>query len=167
MKKIVMASAVMAATAMAGDFESRPEASVPTPVETRDALDKVSNMPEKENVDWQRMREERRAAREQILEKLRNKSAGEKSEMREALAKPVALESPVEKNVEPKDKPNDELVRENKIEEMEPQKGPFENLPFGGPGRMEPQRPFIPHPVEGRPWEKQNPQDWKGPFPRK
>ena len=47
MKKIVMASAVMAATAMAGDFESRPEASVPTPVETRDAMDKVSNVPEK------------------------------------------------------------------------------------------------------------------------
>ena len=167
MKKIVMASAVMAATAMAADFDSRPEASVPTPVETRDALDKVPNMSEKENVDWQRLREERRAAREQILEKLRNKSVDEKNEMREAIAKPNAIEPPIEKNVEPKDKPKDELVRENKVEEMEPQKKPFENLPFG-PGRMEPQRPFMPHPVEGRPWEKTNPQDWnKGPFPRK
>lgn len=166
MKKIVMASAVMAATAMAGDFESRPEASVPTPVETRDALNKVSNLPDKENVDWQKMREERRAAREQILEKLRNKSAGEKSEMREAIAKPVALEKPIEKEVEPKDKPKDELIRENKKDEMEPQKGPFEGFPFG-PGHMEPQRPFMPHPIENRPWEMPNPRDWKGPNQRK
>ena len=41
MKKIVMASAVMAATAMAGEIDSRPEASVPTPVEARETLDKV------------------------------------------------------------------------------------------------------------------------------
>ena len=41
MKKIVMASAVMAATAMAGEIDSRPEASVPTPVEARETLDKA------------------------------------------------------------------------------------------------------------------------------
>lgn len=88
MKKIVMASAMMAVTAMAGDLESRPEASVPTPVETREAFDKVPNMSEKENMDWQRLREERRAAREQILENLRNKTAGEKNEMRDVAVKP-------------------------------------------------------------------------------
>jgi len=163
-KKIVMASAMMAATAMAGDFESRPEASVPTPVEAREAFDKVPNMSEKENMDWQKLREERRAAREQILENLRNKTAGEKNEMRDVAAKPVAHETPIEKKVE---KPKDDLVREQKMDEMEPQKGPFGNIPMG-PGRIGPQRPFMPRPIEGHPWEKQNPQDWKkGPIQRK
>jgi len=163
MKKIVMASAMMAATAMAGDFESRPEASVPTPVETREAFDKVPNMSEKENKDWQKLREERRAAREQILENLRNKTAGEKNEMRDVAAKPVALETPIEKKVE---KPKDELIHEKKMEEKEQPKGPFVK-PFG-PGRMDPQRPFVPRPIEGHPWEKQNPKDWKkGPNQRK
>lgn len=164
MRKIVMASAMMAATAMAGSFESRPEASVPTPVEARESFDKVPKMSEKENMDWQRLREERRAAREQILENLRNKTADEKNEMRDVAAKPVALETPIEKKVE---KPKDELIHEKKMEEMEQPKGPFVK-PLFGPGRMKPQRPFVPRPIEGRPWEKQNPHDWnKGPNQRK
>lgn len=166
MKKIVMASAVMAATAMASDLNSRPEASVPTPVESREDIEKVPSLSEKENVDWQRLREERRAAREQILEKLRNKSAAEKNEMRGAVAKTPAAEKPVEKAVDPKDNPE----RENKVEEKEPQKGPMGNFPFVGPGRMEPQRPFMPRPLEVNPWEKPNPnpKDWnKGPNQRK
>ena len=163
MKKIVMASAMMAATAMAGDLESRPEASVPTPVETREAFDKVPNMSEKENMDWQRLREERRAAREQILENLRNKTADKKSEMRDVVVKPAALESPIEKKVE---KPKDELIHEKKMEEKEQPKGPFVK-PFA-PGHMEPRRPFIPRPIEGHPWETRNPRDWKkGPIQRK
>ena len=100
MKKIVMASAVMAATAMAGDLDSRPAASVPTPVEAREALHNVPNMSEKERGDWQKLREERRAAREQILQDLRNKTAAEKGEMRDASAKaPVAGLPAVEKHV--------------------------------------------------------------------
>ena len=51
--------------------------------------------------------------------------------------------------------------------EMEQPKGPFVK-PLFGPGRMKPQRPFVPRPIEGRPWEKQNPHDWnKGPNQRK
>ena len=136
MKKIVMASAVMAATAMAGDFESRPEASVPTPVERSESLDKVPKMSEKENVDWQKMREERRIAREQILKDLRNNSVAQKKEMREAIAKPAVseippvAEKPLEKNVE---KPKDELVREKKMDEKEPL-----NNPRGGFGKAKP-----------------------------
>jgi hypothetical protein len=94
MKKIVMASAVMAATAMAGEIDSRPEASVPTPVEARETLDKVPKMSEKENVDWQKMREERRLAREQILKDLRTNSVAEKKELRNELAKPAVAELP-------------------------------------------------------------------------
>ena len=154
MKKIVMASAVMAATAMAGDVESRPEASVPTPVEAREALSNIPKFSEKENVDWQKLREERRAAREQILENLRNKTAIEKNEVRDVPVKTPVVETPVkektvEKNVE---KPKDELVREQKLEENQPLKGPFGNNPWvspmGFPGNKkmtEPMQPFNPH----------------------
>ena len=159
MKKIVMASAVMAATAMAGEIDSRPEASVPTPVEARETLDKAPKMSEKENVDWQKMREERRIAREQILKDLRNNSAAEKKELREA------VEKPMEQNLE---KPKDELVREKKLDEKEQPKGPQGGMNPFVPGRMEPMRPFGPRPIERNPWEKQNPHEWeKGPFPKK
>ena len=171
MKKIVMASAVMAATAMAGDFESRPEASVPTPVERSESLDKVPKMSEKENVDWQKMREERRIAREQILKDLRNNSVAQKKEMREAIAKPAVseippvAEKPLEKNVE---KPKDELVREKKMDEKEPHNNPRGGFVPFGPGRMEPKRPFVPRPIERNPRERQNPHEReKGPFPKK
>ena len=152
MKKIVMASAVMAATAMAGDVESRPEASVPTPVEAREALSNIPKFSEKENVDWQKLREERRAAREQILENLRNKTAIEKNEVRDVPVKAPVVETPVkeklvDKNVE---KPKDELVREQKLEENEPLKGPFGNNPWvppmgGFPGNKKMTEPI--HPV--------------------
>ncbi len=133
MKKIVVASAVVAATAMAGDLDSRPEASVSTPVEAREALNNVPKMTEKENVDWQKMREERRAAREQILKDLRNKTALEKNEMREASVKSSALEMslpPIDKKAE---KPKEELVREQKMNEIEQIKGPHGFPPFGTP----------------------------------
>ena len=165
MKKIVMASAVMAATAMAGEIDSRPEASVPTPVEVRETLDKAPKMSEKENVDWQKMREERRLAREQILKDLRNNSAAEKKEMPSVAAKPAIPEKPHEKNME---KPKDELVREKKLDEKEQPKEPQGVMNPFVPGRMEPMRPFGPRPIERNPWEKQNPHEWeKGPFPKK
>lgn len=167
MKKIVMASAVMAATAMAGEIDSRPEASVPTPVEARETLDKAPKMSEKENMDWQKMREERRIAREQILKDLRNNSVAEKKELRDELAKPAVAELPP---VAEKDavKPKDELVREKKLDEKEQHKGPQGSMNPFVPGRMEPMRPFGPRPIERNPWEKQNPHEWeKGPFPKK
>jgi hypothetical protein len=151
MKKIVMASAVVAATAMASDMDSRPEASVPTPVEAREALNNVPKLSEKENVDWQKLREERRAAREQILKDLRNKTAIEKNEMREASVKSSALEMPlplIDKMVE---KPKEELVREQKMNEIEQMKGPHGFPPFGPPmppmGRPEGKQvcPFNPY----------------------
>ena len=154
MKKIVMASAVMAVAAMAGGMESRPEASVPTPAEHHEVLNKVPNLSEKENVDWQKLREERRAAREQILKDLRKNSALEKNEAVDAKVKAPVVEKPVketlvEKNVE---KPKDELVREKKLEENEPLKGPLGKkpwgMPMGHPGNKkmtEPLRPINPH----------------------
>ena len=144
MKKIVMASAVMAATAMAGEIDSRPEASVPTPVEARETLD---------------------------LKDLRNNSVAEKKELRNELAKPAVAElPPVAEKQQEKDvvKPKDELVREKKLDEKEQHKGPQGGMNPFVPGRMEPMRPFGPRPIERNPWEKQNPHEWeKGPFPKK
>ena len=165
MKKIVMASAVMAATAMAGGLDSRPAASVPTPVETREALNNVPSLSEKEKGDWQKLREERRAAREQILQDLRNKTAAEKNEKLDASAKAPVVEAPaVEKPVpETPIKNNDEklkneLVREKKLEEKQAPKGPLGNPPFGPPmGRpgnkkiTEPLHPVNPHQREKNP----------------
>lgn len=175
MKKIVVASAVVAATAMAGDLDSRPEASVSTPVEAREALNNVPKMTEKENVDWQKMREERRAAREQILKDLRNKTAIEKNEMREASVKSSALEMPlppIDKMVE---KPKEELVREQKMNEIEQMKGPHGFPPFGPP--MPPMErpdgkqvcPFNPYERGKKPKvEPIKPFGWdKGEFPKK
>lgn len=177
MKKIVMASAVVAVTAMAGDLESRPEASVPTPAERHEILNKVPNLSEKENVDWQKLREERRAAREQILKDLRKNSALEKNEAVDVKVKAPVLEtpvSPIEKNV---DMPKNELVREKKMEEFEPFKGPFGNVqpvtPMGFPGNKkikDPIRPFNPHERRNNPKvvEPIKPFGWdKGNFPRK
>ena len=129
-------------------------------------------MSEKENVDWQKMREERRIAREQILKDLRNNSAAEKKELREAIAKPAVAEKPPvaekphEKNTE---KPKDELVREKKMDEKEPFNDPRGGFVPFGPGRMEPKRPFVPRPIEKSPWgEKTNPHKWgKENSPRK
>ena len=169
MKKIVMASAVMAATAMAHDFESRPEASVPTPVEARESFDKVPKMSEKENVDWQKMREERRIAREQILKDLRTNSAAEKKEQLDFAVTPPVPGLPHEKNIEkPAEKPKDELRHEKNKDEKDLIKDTWKN-PMMGPGRMVPMRPFMPRPVEKKPWgEMPNPHDWeKGPVPKK
>jgi len=168
MKKIVMASAVMAATALASDFESRPEASVPTPFESRETLNNAPKMSEKENVDWQKMREERRIAREQILKDLRNNTEAEKKELRNDVASPQVRELPKEREVEkPGNNAKNEFVHEKQVEEKDQKKGPLGN-PFVGPGRLEPLHPFNPRPIEINPWEKQNPRDWNnGQNPRK
>lgn len=169
MKKIVVASAMMAATAMAGNFESRPEASVPTPVETHESFDKVPKMSEKENVDWQKMREERRLAREQILKDLKKNSAVENKEQPDFAVTPTVPELPHEKTIEkPAEKPKDELLHEKNKDEKELLKEPWKH-PLMGPGRMEPKRPFVPSPAEKKPWGVMpNPHEReKGPFPKK
>ena len=175
MKKILMASAVVVVTAMAGDMEFRPEASVPTPVEARETLNNIPKLSEKENVDWQKMREERRVAREQILQNLRSNSAAEKKDMREVSMQEPAIETPVQpidKNLE---KPKDELVREKKMENVEPFRRHLENGPFGTPiGRpdkkvKEPLHPFNPHERRNYPIvEPIKPLGWgKGYYPSK
>ena len=162
MKKIVMASAMMASVAMANDMDSRPEASVPTPVERHAAVDNVPNFSEKESGDWQKMREERRAARQQILQNLRENSAAEKRDLRGALEKgpePPKAEVARDQKLEQK--------QEQKQEEMEWMKNPNGFPPFGGPeNRFNPKRGNIWNP--GNPFNPRKPEKCpKGEWPKR
>ena len=47
----------------------------------------MANLGAKESADWQKLRAERRAAREQILSDLRNSSAAEKKNIRQEVSK--------------------------------------------------------------------------------
>lgn len=129
MKKIVVASAVMAAAAMANDVESRPAASVLTPVERNSSFEKVPNLSEKDNVDWQKLREERRIARQQILQNLRENSAAVKKEELKVETAP-APEKPIESKLE---SPKNDIAREQKQEENLKINEPVVQPPFGGP----------------------------------
>lgn len=73
---------LMTAFAFAGGSELRPESAVPTPAAQMDVMRESPNLGDKENADWQKMRAERKVAREQILANLRNEAQGEKREYR-------------------------------------------------------------------------------------
>ena len=129
MKKMVVASAMVAVAAMANDMDSRPAASVLTPVERNATFDNVPNLSEKENVDWQRLREERRVARQQILQNLRENSAAEKNALRPAAETLPAVEKPIESKPET---PKNDIAREQKQDENPWMKNPVVEPPFGG-----------------------------------
>lgn len=129
MKKIALASAMMASVAMANDVDSRPEASVSTPVERLETVNSVPNFTEKENVDWQKLREERRVAREQILRNLKENSAAEKNAARDVQQPPPAPEKMVGKEPMPKD----DFVRDQKQNEKQWMDNQLPPPSFGGP----------------------------------
>ena len=76
-----------AALSFAAPSSVRPESSVPTPVEKAEISRDTQNLGAKESADWQKLRAERRAAREQILTDLRNSSAAEKKNIRQEVSK--------------------------------------------------------------------------------
>lgn len=65
----------------------RPESSIPTPAEKLEISKEIPDLGAKESEDWQRMRAERRKAREQILSDLRNRNAMEKQNIRQNVPK--------------------------------------------------------------------------------
>ena len=142
MKKIVVASAVMAAAAVASDIESRPAASVLTPAERSASLGSAPNISEKEMADWQRLREERRVARMQILQNLRENSAAEKNTMKNAIAPataPVAAPEKPEANVP--EMPKENFADEQKRNENEWMQKKNNMQPFGGrPTQFDPKQ---------------------------
>ncbi len=76
-----------AAFSYAAPSSVRPESSVPTPAENKEISREKANLGAKESADWQKLRAERRAAREQILSDLRNSSATEKKNIRQEVSK--------------------------------------------------------------------------------
>ena len=78
---------VFAVMAFAADVSDRPESAIPTPAEEVRNSDNMRELATKEKEDWQKMRAERKQARERILMEMRNKSADEKRAMREEMGK--------------------------------------------------------------------------------
>lgn len=78
---------MMTAAAFADEPSLRPESSIPTPAEESVVSEETPALGAKESKDWLRLREERRMAREQILQELRSSSAEEKQSIRKEVAK--------------------------------------------------------------------------------
>ena len=77
----------LAATmSFAGGFAA-PESSVPTPAERLDVSKGTPDLGAKESAEWQKMRAERKQAREQILSKIRESSSAEKQVLRQDVSK--------------------------------------------------------------------------------
>ena len=85
MNKTKFISAILFATAIsfAAGESSAPESYVPTPAEKQEFSKETPGLSQQERADWQRMREERKQAREQILSKLREAPPSERNQMRQ------------------------------------------------------------------------------------
>ena len=87
MKRLLMTILFFAAMAFAEESSVRPESAIPTPAEEMGNSKENRDLAAKEKEDWQKMRAERKQARERILSEMRNKSAEEKKAMREEMGK--------------------------------------------------------------------------------
>ncbi len=85
MNKTKFISTILLATAFsfAAGESSAPESYVPTPAEKQEFSKETPGLSQQERADWQRMREERKQAREQILSKLREAPPSERNQMRQ------------------------------------------------------------------------------------
>ncbi|MBO4436264.1 MAG: hypothetical protein J5791_05190 [Fibrobacter sp.] len=64
-----------------------PESSVPTPAESAEISNGTPDLGAKESAEWQKMRAERKQAREQILSRLKERSNVEKQGIRQDVSK--------------------------------------------------------------------------------
>lgn len=121
---------------------ARPESSVPTPAEKMEISREMPNLGAKESADWQKLRAERRAAREQILRDLRNSSSAEKKNIRQEVSK-KRNENPRFEGEIPK---NQSRERRPFYEQPEShQMNPMRDMPNGpAPAPMYPMNPMHP-----------------------
>ena len=130
MKKTTLITTIMMAAALsyAAPSSARPESSVPTPAENMEISREMPNLGAKESADWQRLRAERRAAREQILTDLRNSSAAEKKNIRQEVSKKrdekPRFEGGIPKNQSRERRP---FYEQPESHQMNPMRG----MPFG------------------------------------
>ena len=131
-----------AALSYAAPSSARPESSVPTPAENMEISREMPNLGAKESADWQKLRAERRAAREQILTDLRNSSSAEKKNIRQEVSK-KRNEKPRFEGGIPK---NQSRERRPFYEQPEShQMNPMRDMPHGpGPAPMNPMNPMYP-----------------------
>ena len=137
-----------AALSYAAPSSARPESSVPTPAENMEISREMPNLGAKESADWQKLRAERRAARERILTDLRNSSAAEKKNIRQEVSKKrdekPRLEGKIPKNQSRERRPFYEQPESHQM-------NPMREMPHGpGPAPMNPMYPmgptYHPHP---------------------
>ncbi len=150
MKKTTLITTIMMAAALsyAAPSSARPESSVPTPAENMEISREMPNLGAKESADWQKLRAERRAAREQILTDLRNSSAAEKKNIRQEVSKKrdekPRFEGEIPKNQSRERRPFYEQPESHQM-------NPMREMPHGpGPAPMNPMYPmgpmYHPHP---------------------
>ncbi len=82
MTKILTIVSVCAAIAFAAESFERPESAVPTPAEELRNSNNSRELAPRDKENWQKMREERKKAREQILSDLRHKPKDDKAPKR-------------------------------------------------------------------------------------
>ena len=89
MKRLTFISMVLIAAALsfARDGLAAPESSIPTPAEKTEVSQGTPDLGAKESADWQKLRAERKQAREQILSRLRESSNVEKQDIRQKVSK--------------------------------------------------------------------------------
>ena len=126
MKRLITLLMVCAAMAFAAESSVRPEADVATPAEEAGISKDSREFAASDRENWQKMRAERKQAREQILSDLRNRSAEEKNSMRweseKNRDKTPRFEEGPPKNFDHRQNPNMDRPRFN------------EPPPMGGPG---------------------------------
>lgn len=146
MKRLTFISMVLIAAALsfARDGLTAPESSIPTPAERTEVSQGTPDLGAKESADWQKLRAERKQAREQILSRLRESSNVEKQDIRQKVSKNRNEESHFEgkkHQKEPRERrPEDERPERADSPEMNPMRGNpgFMPFPWWGWGPMPP-----------------------------
>ena len=77
----------LVATMSFAQGSAMPESSVPTPAEKMETLKGAPDLGAKESAEWQKLRAERKQAREQILSRLRESNNVEKQQLRQDVSK--------------------------------------------------------------------------------
>ena len=83
----IISIVTLAATMSFAGGAAAPESSVPTPAERMDVSNGTPDLGAKESAEWQKMRAERKQAREQILSRIRESSSVEKQVIRQDVSK--------------------------------------------------------------------------------
>ncbi|SHK19463.1 hypothetical protein [Fibrobacter sp. UWB12] len=135
MKNTSKIIALLTGSALVSVPLAQPESDIATPIEKTEITQGVPDLGQKQKEDWQRLREERKLARQQILSDIKANAKDEVKDVQEEL-----LQQKAKNNIENENRGN---VKENVI-----RKGPFENQDKIKPGNP----PFdVPRPGEHGP----------------